>query len=467
MTSYPTYKLFRDGQLLSSFSGAPSVATYTAFVERALGGDGVVMVPPGGVSDWLAAADPAVEVFFLGVGLSTDGEYARVAFDVSGTGAGRSRFGITASVDDAKAAVAAWLSANPDAAAAPTVAAGMVLAFHGGGDAATADDGPTPTSRRRRRVRVYDGGANGIGAWVKTAALGAFGEVTAASAGAYLQSGFPLAILFVNGSAPDAPVVDTFAAVAEAMEDKQRVVLAWGDADSSTVAPFRAYLGLGDAPLPALAIYAFANDATYLYTGALEAKPIVEWLIAYGSGSMKATVKSEPAPAAPPPPGSVVKVVGSTWESTVHASGQDVFIMQWAPWCAHSKRTWPVLDATAAALVGVPSMTVAAMDASLNDPPVAYRTKNFPTFHFFKGGESRGLPYKTRRSIADFVEFMQEHAATPFDVDLEAAAAEVKAKAKQRAEADGKGAAGGGDQLAALLAEEASPAATAAGKEEL
>eukprot|EP00168_Porphyra_purpurea_P011870 TRINITY_DN3056_c0_g1_i3.p1 TRINITY_DN3056_c0_g1~~TRINITY_DN3056_c0_g1_i3.p1 ORF type:complete len:682 (-),score=205.83 TRINITY_DN3056_c0_g1_i3:45-1799(-) len=440
VTAYPTYKLFRDGRLLSSFSGAPSVPTYTALVERALRGDGVAIIPPGGVSAWLAAADPAVEASFLGVGLAADGEYARVAFDVSGTGAGRGRFGITASVDDAKAAAAAWLSSDADAPPPPTVVAGIVLAFQGGGDAPTALDGTSPTHRRRRRrVRVYDGGANGVGGWAKAAALGEFGEVTAASAGAYLHSGFPLAILLVNGSTPDAAAVDTFAAVAGAMDGTQRVVLAWGAADSPTVAPFRAYLGLGDAPLPALAIYAFANDATYLYAGALEAAPIVEWLATYASGALAPTVMSEPAPTASPPPGRSSRSLAPPGSRPSTRPAKTCLSCSGPPGAPTPNGPGRCSKRPLAALVGVPSLTIAAMDASLNDAPVAYRTKNFPTFHFFKGGERRGLPYKTRRATADFVDFMREHAATPFEVDLAAAAADAKAEAKRRAGGAGSG----------------------------
>lgn len=467
VSAYPTYKLFRDGHLLSSYSGAPSVPAFTSFVRRALGGDGVKVVPPGGLEDWLAASSAEAETSFVGVGLTPDGAFTKTAFDVTGAAGDRARFGLADAADEAAAAAAAFLAdglvgadPNATAAAAAAVAAvkpGVVVAY------------VAATAFLPRRVRVYDGSVNGVGAWTKAAALGGFRELSAAHTGAYLHSGAPVAVLFVEGDAPDVSTAATMSAVALAAEARDggdratgRVVLAWGAAESSTVAPFRAHLGLAKAPLPALAIYDFAHDATFVYRGALEAAPITAWLIEYAKGSITATVKSEDAPTESPSPGEVVKVVGTTWESVVHASGQDVFIMQWAPWCAHSKAAWPTLKATAAALQGVRSVTIAAMDATANDPPVEYRTKNYPTFHLFRGGEARGREYKTRRAVADFVDYIQEHAATPFEVDLGGAGAA------------GAAAAGAGDKpqgqqtKAAAAASAVSTAAAATGnKEEL
>lgn len=467
VSAYPTYKLFRDGHLLSSYSGAPSVPAFTTFVRRALGGDGVKVVPPGGLAEWLAVSSAGAETSFVGVGLATDGAFTKTAFDVTGAAGDRARFGLAESADEAAAAADAFLvdglnaaHANATAAAAAVVAAvkpGVVVAF------------VAATALLPRRVRIYDGGVNGVGGWIKAAALGAFGELTATHTGAYLHSGAPMAVLLVDGDTPDVSTAATMSAVALAAEARDRgdrsagrVVIAWGAAQSPTVAPFRAHLGLAKAPLPALAIYAFAHDATFVYRGALEAAPVTAWLIEYAKGSLTATVKSEDAPTESPTPGEVVKVVGTTWESVVHASGQDVFIMQWAPWCAHSKAAWPTLRATAAALQGVRSVTIAAMDATANDPPVGYRTKNYPTFHMFRGGESRGREYKTRRAVADFVDFIQEHAATPFDVDLdgagEAGGAATSAADKLRDQ-----------QAEAQAAAAAAPTAAAAGgnKEEL
>lgn len=474
VSAYPTYKLFRDGHLLSSYSGAPSVPAFISFVRRALSGDGVKMVPPGGLADWLAASPAGVETSFVGVGLAPDGAFTKTAFDVTGAAGDRARFGLTEAADEAAAAAAAYMAdgladadANVTAAAAAIVAAvkpGVVVAY------------VAASPHLPRRVRVYDGGPNGVGDWVKAAALGAFRELTASHTGAYLHSGAPVAILIVDGDAPDASTAATFAAVALAAEARDkgdrgtgRVVLAWGSAESSTVAPFRTHLGLAKAPLPALAIYAFAHDATFVYRGALEAAPITAWLIEYAKGSLAATVKSEEAPTESPPPGAVVKVVGTTWESVVHASGQDVFIMQWAPWCAHSKAARPALEATAAALRGVRSVTIAAMDATANDPPVGYRTKNYPTFHFFRSGEARGLEYKTRRAVSDFVDYIREHAATPFEVDLAAATAAGEAVATAgAAPVRGGGDKAQGQQTGAAAATGASSVVAASGnKEEL
>lgn len=467
VSAYPTYKLFRDGHLLSSYSGAPSIAAYTAFVRRALSGDGVKIVPPGGLADWLAASPAGAETSFVGVGLAIDGAFAKTAFDVTGAAGDRARFGLAEAADEAAEAAAAYLTddladedANVTTAAAAIVAAvkpGVVVAY------------VAASPYLPRRVRVYDGGPNGVGDWIKAAALGAFRELTATHTGAYLHSGSPLAILIVDGDAPDASTTATFAAVALAAEARDmgdrgmgRVVLAWGSAESPTVAPFRAHLGLAKAPLPALAIYAFTSDATFVYRGVLEVAPINAWLTEYAKGSLAATIKSEKAPTEPPPPGSVVKVVGTTWESVIHASGQDVFIMQWAPWCDLSKAARPALEATAAALRSVRSVTIAAMDATANDPPVEYRTKNFPTFHFFRGGEARGREYKTRRTVSDFVDYIREHAATPFEVDLAAATAAGEATAAP-VEGDDRAQ---GQHLGAATAAAALPAAAESGNRE-
>lgn len=467
VSAYPTYKLFRDGRLLSSYSGAPSVAAFTSFVSRALGGDGVKLVPPGELSDWLTTSSTEAETSFVGVGLTPDGAFTKTAFDVTGVAGDRARFGLTDDANEAAAVTAAFLADGRDpvdadatdttSAVVAEVKPGVVVAY------------VAASAYLPRRVRVYGGGVNGVSAWIKAAALGAFRELSATHTGAYLHSGSPVAVLFVDGDAPDASTATTMSSVALAAEARDRddratgrVVLAWGPAESPTLKPFRAHLGLAKAPLPALAIYDFAHDATYVYRGALEEASITTWLIEYAKGSLTATVKSEEVPTESPSPGEVVKVVGTTWESVVHASGQDVFIMQWAPWCKHSKAAWPALKDTAVALQGIRSVTIAAMDATANDAPVGYRTKNFPTFHFFRSGEGRGHEYKTRRAVADFVDYIREHAATPFEVDLDAAGAAGAAVASTGDKRKG-------EQTAAMatVAGASMPAAETDNKEEL
>ena len=56
-------------------------------------------------------------------------------------------------------------------------------------------------------------------------------------------------------------------------------------------------------------------------------------------GKLKPRVKSQPKPKKQ---GSVVTVVGSTFEDIVHDKKKDVLIEFYAPWCGHCKKLEPV-----------------------------------------------------------------------------------------------------------------------------
>jgi hypothetical protein len=77
----------------------------------------------------------------------------------------------------------------------------------------------------------------------------------------------------------------------------------------------------------------------------------------------------------------------------------------------------PVYKKLAAAFAGVPSVAVAAMDATANDVPEGYEVSGYPTIFFKKAG-AKAEPYDGGRDLDTMVTFIKANAAVKITGEL-------------------------------------------------
>ena len=78
------------------------------------------------------------------------------------------------------------------------------------------------------------------------------------------------------------------------------------------------------------------------YAGELTATAIASFVTDFESGSVLPILKSEPIPEAEAEAGTVVDVVGLTFDKLVLETNKWVLLQIYAPWCGHCKLLEPV-----------------------------------------------------------------------------------------------------------------------------
>lgn len=128
---------------------------------------------------------------------------------------------------------------------------------------------------------------------------------------------------------------------------------------------------------------------------------------------IKRYIKSEPAPKSQKP-GSVITVVGTTFNELVTQPDADVLVEFYAPWCGHCKALEPKYKKLAKKLKGVDGIVIAKLDATANDYPPFYQVSGFPTIYLAKKGEkSEPILYDGAREVKDFLKFLRKMSSAP------------------------------------------------------
>lgn len=130
-----------------------------------------------------------------------------------------------------------------------------------------------------------------------------------------------------------------------------------------------------------------------------------------GRGEVKPFVKSQPIPKNDKGP--VKTLVGGNFDKVVDGS-KDALIEFYAPWCGHCKKFEPEYVKLATSLKSETNLVIAKMDATANDPPLAYKVEGFPTIYFIPAGTETPLKYEGNRDLADLKKFMAKHATKSF-----------------------------------------------------
>ncbi|KAG0377646.1 hypothetical protein BGX24_005715 [Mortierella sp. AD032] len=117
---------------------------------------------------------------------------------------------------------------------------------------------------------------------------------------------------------------------------------------------------------------------------------------------------------------SIVKVIpavtiltDATFESEVLASGKNVLVEFYAPWCGHCKNLAPVYEKVAQDFVNdKKTVTIANLDATVETASAEkYGVKGYPTIKFF-AADGTVEDYNGGRSEQDFIDFINQKAGT-------------------------------------------------------
>lgn len=170
------------------------------------------------------------------------------------------------------------------------------------------------------------------------------------------------------------------------------------------------------------------NDHYYHMTESFSVDNLRNFVESYLKGELTAKVKETPSE--PPShdddededdgsPSSVVTLTNDNFEEVVMAEGTDVMVEFYAPWCGHCMQLKPTYKKLAAAFDNVPSVTVAAMDATEHDVPEGFDVQGYPTVLFLpNGAKDKPMSYDGARELNSMVSFIKANAAVPINDEL-------------------------------------------------
>lgn len=149
---------------------------------------------------------------------------------------------------------------------------------------------------------------------------------------------------------------------------------------------------------------------------------------------VKAHLKSEKEPEAEVDEHGVTTLVGTSFDRIVMDKEKDVLVEFYAPWCGHCKQLAPIYDKLGALFKDVPSVVIAKMDATANDPPESIQVSGFPTIKFFKAGESKvPMDFSGDRTVKGFKKFLKTNAGIEFKLKDKKKKAELAGDDKEEA----------------------------------
>jgi protein disulfide-isomerase A1 len=245
--------------------------------------------------------------------------------------------------------------------------------------------------------------------WLATNGYPLLEEISARNFRRFVESGVPLAVLFLDYSKQQEceKVKKIIENVASSRKGKMNWVYSNGVEYKEQL---EAMGGTGD--IPAIAAMDLDKRQNFPYNGEFTEEKITEWVDGVVSGKIKPYYRSDPIPEKQEGP--VTVVVGKTYESIVMDTTKDVLLEFYAPWCGHCKAMEPKYDALGEYFKGIDSVVIAKIDATSNDTP--YPIEGFPTVVFFPGNKKESpIPYEGDRSLKDMVEFVKKHATVSKD----------------------------------------------------
>ncbi|RKP10576.1 thioredoxin-like domain-containing protein [Thamnocephalis sphaerospora] len=256
----------------------------------------------------------------------------------------------------------------------------------------------------------YDGKFNDadIAEFVKTNAVPLLNELGPDNFMDYIESGKPLAYLFVASDEDRETLGDELRDVAKEFKGKVNFVFI----DANQFGGHATTLNLKEE-WPAFAIQETKKQLKYPFSQDKEitGKAIREFVSSYVSGELKPSIKSEPIPEANDE--DVKVVVANNFEDVVLDKSKDVLIEFYAPWCGHCKKLMPTYEKVAAKYAKhSDKIVIAKMDATANDLPLAadFEVEGFPTIKLLKAGTNEVVDYEGDRSEESFYSFISENA---------------------------------------------------------
>jgi len=247
---------------------------------------------------------------------------------------------------------------------------------------------------------------------VHRAGLPVFGEMGPTTFTKYALARSSMLLVFVE--TPDASDDGYRLVQAVAQELRGSYGLLSAHVDRKTFAEFEKELGGNKDDLP-VSILDYSNERSFAFgTRERTAEALLQFAHEFVSGALKPNSRSAEPPSTNDKP--VKVVVGHTFEQLVSRSGKDTLIEFYAPWCGHCQKFEPVYEKAAEYLQRSGSDVVLAnMDITQNDLPanVNFKFEGIPSL-FLSLASGKVIPFKGPRSIEAVLDFVHNHATSPF-----------------------------------------------------
>eukprot|EP01041_Mallomonas_annulata_P010780 gene10780-22506_t len=112
----------------------------------------------------------------------------------------------------------------------------------------------------------------------------------------------------------------------------------------------------------------------------------------------------------------VVNLTDANFDEEVTNADKDVLLEFYAPWCGHCKSLKPTYAQLANKLKDVPTVTIAAMDATASTVPKGYEVSGYPTIMFVSAKNKKPISYDGARDADSMAAWIKDHASHPFSL---------------------------------------------------
>ncbi|CAF9931859.1 MAG: protein disulfide-isomerase precursor [Alectoria fallacina] len=240
--------------------------------------------------------------------------------------------------------------------------------------------------------------------FTKTSAMPLVGEVGPETYAGYMAAGIPLAYIFAETPEERAEL----AAELKPLAEKHKGVISFATIDAKAFGAHAGNLNLEDGKWPAFAIQETVKNQKFPFDQAkkLTHDDVGAFVQDFVDGKVDPSIKSEPIPEKQEGP--VQTVVALNYKDIVLDNEKDVLLEFYAPWCGHCKALAPKFEELASMYPAGGKVTVAKVDATVNDVPD--EIQGFPTIKLFPaGGKEEPITYSGSRTIEDLAEFIKEN----------------------------------------------------------
>lgn len=264
--------------------------------------------------------------------------------------------------------------------------------------------------------------AEALVSYIKENGYSLVDEVNAKTFARFAAANVPLAVAFVNVS--DAESKKTIIGLLRSVAPEFKGKFNFGFSDGVMYGEQLEMMGGNKEKLPGIAAMNMEARKNYPFDGELNAEALKKWVNGILDGSVSAYMRSEAIPETNDEP--VKVVVGKTYDSIVLNNKDDVLLEFYAPWCGHCKKLEPKYTALAKSWESVKGLTIAKIDATLNDTP--FSVEGFPTIVLFPADKKASpITYDGNRSVADLKKFIYKNASAGVKKQIKEIVAKEKA----------------------------------------
>jgi len=256
---------------------------------------------------------------------------------------------------------------------------------------------------------VFSGDFAEITSFVRQNSVPLIDEIGPENYKKYIDSGIPMAFLFIDSKVDGQKDTYIDRAVEVAKSTKGKVNWIWIDWGKYSRHSER--VGLSGKTVPSFAIDDFAAGKHYAFDESKDvtADGLSEFVQQFLSGSLSPTIRSEEVPA--DNSGPVTVVVAKNFDEVVLNNDKDVLLEFYAPWCGHCKHLAPIFEEVGTSFKDQKDkIVIAKIDATANDVDAKYNIQGFPTIKFFAAGaKDTPIDYDGERTVDGFVSFLNKH----------------------------------------------------------